>query len=139
MSDRKRTFVDRCIVGEATLDQLEDAEEQWHEGDDPRSLHEFLGLTWREYQKSAAGEGGLRGAIARKIARKTGGPVSGYTSQSLSTRDEAKHVVLVGKAMHEFATREEAIAFAREQVLAGVPIASIRHYIRQPLEVSVGI
>jgi hypothetical protein len=46
MSD---TFVDRALQGRATLDDIDDFVDAWHEGDDPRELHEFLGLTWDEY------------------------------------------------------------------------------------------
>jgi hypothetical protein len=39
----------------------------------------------------------------------------------------------------EFETREQAVAFARSQVLTGVPVSDIAYYTRQPLEISVGI
>lgn len=39
----------------------------------------------------------------------------------------------------EFESREQAVAFARSQVLTGVPVSDIAYYTRQPLEISVGI
>jgi hypothetical protein len=47
MSDA--TFVDECLRGEATLDEIDDYIDLWNESDDPRELHEFLGLDWDEY------------------------------------------------------------------------------------------
>ena len=47
MSDH--TFVEQCLEGTATLDEIDDFVEAWHEGDDPRDLHDYLGLTWEEY------------------------------------------------------------------------------------------
>jgi hypothetical protein len=45
----KATFVDRCLHGEATLDDIDDYIDIWSESGDPRELHEFLGLDWDEY------------------------------------------------------------------------------------------
>lgn len=32
-----------------TSDEWDNLVEEWHTGEDPRELHEFLGLTWEEY------------------------------------------------------------------------------------------
>jgi len=45
----EQTFVDQCLEGLATLDEVDDFVEAWHEGEDARDLHEYLGLTWDEY------------------------------------------------------------------------------------------
>lgn len=43
------TFVAQALHGEATLDDIEDFVAAWHESDDSRELHEYLGMTWEEY------------------------------------------------------------------------------------------
>ena len=45
------TFVDLCLDGRATLDDIDDFVDRWHEAgdDEERELHEYLGLTWDEY------------------------------------------------------------------------------------------
>lgn len=30
---------------------IDDAVEAWHDSDDPRPLHEYLGMTWEEYKQ----------------------------------------------------------------------------------------
>jgi hypothetical protein len=57
------TFVDRCLRGEATLEDIEDFVETWHKGDDPRELHDYLGLTWDEYALSVERPNALRFVI----------------------------------------------------------------------------
>jgi hypothetical protein len=49
MSSLRRTFTDRCLGGEALVEDIDDAIEQWHAGDARCSLPEFLGLTEAEY------------------------------------------------------------------------------------------
>jgi hypothetical protein len=41
--------VDDLLAGRATLEDVEDYVDRWHESDDHRELHEFLGLDWDEY------------------------------------------------------------------------------------------
>jgi hypothetical protein len=54
------TFVEQCLKGNATLDDIEDFVEAWHTSDDPRELHEYLGLTWDEYALSVERPQALR-------------------------------------------------------------------------------
>ena len=49
MSDKQATFVEACLSGDAGLADIDSFVERWHLGDDPRPLHEFLGLTAEEY------------------------------------------------------------------------------------------
>jgi hypothetical protein len=49
MSDRSRSFVERCLAGEAFANEIDACVESWHEGNDPRPLDEFLGFTQDEY------------------------------------------------------------------------------------------
>ena len=46
---KARTFIEQCISGEALTDDVEEFVERWHAGTDPRELHEYLGMSWREY------------------------------------------------------------------------------------------
>jgi len=45
------SFIERCISGDAFLDEIDDYVDIWH--DDSTSedveLHEYLGMTWQEY------------------------------------------------------------------------------------------
>lgn len=45
------TFVEQCLEGRATLEDIDDFVDRWHESDEgeERELHEYLGLTWDEY------------------------------------------------------------------------------------------
>ena len=50
MSDHpKDTFVCKCARGEVLLDEVDDFVDRWHEGEQEEDLHEFLGMTRREY------------------------------------------------------------------------------------------
>lgn len=42
-------FIQACLDGEATIFEIEDYIEYWHENDIDMSLREFLGLTEYEY------------------------------------------------------------------------------------------
>ncbi|MGE5595566.1 MAG: hypothetical protein ACM3S1_05965 [Hyphomicrobiales bacterium] len=44
-----RTFVDLCLAGEVDTDEIELFIRDWHEGQDTRSLAEFLGFSDEEY------------------------------------------------------------------------------------------
>jgi hypothetical protein len=52
MSEGGKTFVDKCLSGEALLDDIDDYIDRWHEGDgDPdASLSSYLGFTDEEYK-----------------------------------------------------------------------------------------
>jgi hypothetical protein len=43
------TFLERCIFGNARLEDIDDEVDLWHTGVSPLELHEFLGMTWEEY------------------------------------------------------------------------------------------
>lgn len=42
-------FVQSCLNGDAFLDEIDDFIDQWHDSDSEEPLHEYLGLTEREY------------------------------------------------------------------------------------------
>ena len=52
MSRGEKTFVEKCLGGEALLDDIDDYIDRWHEGEgDPdASLAAFLGFTDEEYK-----------------------------------------------------------------------------------------
>lgn len=43
------TFMDEYLAGRATAGEVDDWVDRWHDGDDDRELHAYLGLTWPEY------------------------------------------------------------------------------------------
>jgi hypothetical protein len=49
MSDTSPTFVDLCLSGQATVDDIDDSVSRWHDASDSRPLHTFLGLSEDEY------------------------------------------------------------------------------------------
>jgi len=49
MTVPQETFVDLCIKGKVSISDIDDFVDRWHDGNDPHTLHEFLGLTEGEY------------------------------------------------------------------------------------------
>jgi len=43
-------FITNCINGDAMMDEVNDFIDQWHAGEYDLSLHEFLGMTKKEYE-----------------------------------------------------------------------------------------
>jgi hypothetical protein len=43
------SFIDRCLRGEALLEEIDDYVDAWHEGDSDKELHAYLGMTQKEY------------------------------------------------------------------------------------------
>jgi hypothetical protein len=109
-------------------------------------------LAFDKLKQAFTGAGGKVGKPGRRakprdkvIDRKIGRRASDRAAARIQSvlKDMPKHVVVMhmtsGIDTNEFATREQAVAFARSQLLAGVPVSSIGYYTRQPLEISVGI
>ena len=44
-----RTFIDLCLRGEASVLEIDDFVDRWHDGQDPRELRDFLGMSRNEY------------------------------------------------------------------------------------------
>jgi hypothetical protein len=45
-------FIDKFIAGQADIDEVDDAIDEWHSGEGVNlELHEYLGLTVREYSR----------------------------------------------------------------------------------------
>ncbi len=42
-------FITRCVNGDSLLSEIDDYIDIWHNGDSDLSLHEFLGMTPKEY------------------------------------------------------------------------------------------
>ena len=49
MSEAFAGFVDLCVKGEASPEEIDDYVDRWHEQPSKKELHEFLGMTWDEY------------------------------------------------------------------------------------------
>jgi hypothetical protein len=82
-----------------------------------------------------------RPKIDRRIGRRASDRAAARVQSVL--KEMPKHIVVMHLDNNidtsEFATREQAVAFARNQVLSGTQVANIAYYVRQPLEISVGI
>lgn len=46
-----KSFIDKCISGDAFLDEVDDYIDNWHDNNTSADLelHEYLGMTWQEY------------------------------------------------------------------------------------------
>jgi hypothetical protein len=44
-----KTFLELCVEGVEQPSNIDDYVHMWHDGDDPREIYEFLGLSWSEY------------------------------------------------------------------------------------------
>jgi hypothetical protein len=44
-----KTFIERCLNGEADLSDIDKYIENWHRTPDSISLHEYLGMSFEEY------------------------------------------------------------------------------------------
>lgn len=44
-----RTFMDRYLAGEVTVDAIDDCVDAWHHSDTSLVLHEYLGFTREEW------------------------------------------------------------------------------------------
>ena len=47
----QQTFIDKCLSGDAFLDEIDDYIDAWHDEatSDEIELHTYLGMTWEEY------------------------------------------------------------------------------------------
>jgi hypothetical protein len=43
------SFIDRCVAGKSSLEEIDDYIDIWHKSDIAISLHEFLGFSEEEY------------------------------------------------------------------------------------------
>ena len=42
-------FIQKCLTGDASIKDIDDYIDNWHQRDSDLSLHEFLGMTRNEY------------------------------------------------------------------------------------------
>ncbi|MCA8917631.1 MAG: hypothetical protein KDB32_00940 [Planctomycetes bacterium] len=91
------------------------------------------------------GKPGRRKGSRKHVERRYGRRASdvAYAKINKTLKGMPKHVVIMHVKGNidtsEFHTKEQAVAFARSQVLAGIPVSDLSYYTRQPLEISVGI
>ncbi|MFC5668189.1 hypothetical protein ACFP3U_35150 [Kitasatospora misakiensis] len=58
------SFVEAALSGRASLDDLDDFVDAWHDGDSDLPLHEYLGMTWDEYRTCTERPESLRYILA---------------------------------------------------------------------------
>lgn len=44
------SFIEKCISGQALLDEIDYYIDQWHTGNSDLPLHTYLGMSWEEYK-----------------------------------------------------------------------------------------
>ena len=49
MSNTMKDFITLCLAGEVDVSEIDDFIERWHNSDDPRELHDYLGMSTDEY------------------------------------------------------------------------------------------
>ncbi len=49
-------FIEDCISGDALLSEIDDYIDKWHDGNSKLPLHDFLGMTLKEYTAFVADE-----------------------------------------------------------------------------------
>lgn len=78
---------------------------------------------------------------SRRVGRRAADRKAARTTATLKGMPEHVVIVRTGDAVetNEFNTRNQAEAYAKSQVHAGVPVSDISYYLRQALEISVGI
>ena len=93
------TFIDKCITGDAFLDEVDDYIDAWHDTDIPEDieLHEYLGMTWKEYSLWVTNPS-ILGVIVD--ARRKGSSLEDLPSQEVkalaaraSSQEEAQRVM----------------------------------------------
>lgn len=42
-------FIERCIKGQVLLEEIDDFIDEWHEGNSSEPLHQYLGMSKKEY------------------------------------------------------------------------------------------
>jgi hypothetical protein len=72
MSEKPQRFVDRCLSGDAYLDEIEDYVELWHSTETDEDVWTFLGLTRDEYALWVERPSSLRYVL---FARRFGAPL----------------------------------------------------------------
>ena len=81
------SFVQKCIRGEALLEDIDDFVEAWHSNDSAVPLHKFLGMTKPEYSLWVADPGVLPFIItAHKLKRDVGDLLEGVGELSMAAR-----------------------------------------------------
>lgn len=60
------SFVDRVLRGEINLEEIDDAIDAWHTTETGVPLHEYLGLTFEEYQVFVVQPSMLQGIVATR-------------------------------------------------------------------------
>lgn len=79
--------------------------------------------------------------IDRRIGRRAADINAARTRATLQAMP--KHVVIISREgdleTSDFATREQAVAYTRSKLQAGIAVSNISYYQRQPLEISVGV
>lgn len=124
MSKRKPTFMDLCLSGKASADDLPEFVQAWHEGKGDQPLHDFLGMTEVDYTRTNHSDAAVDAIVEAKRAaraRPGRGKLVRIRKTAKAPRLPASlasmHVVVFrkGKAVHsaEFDSHEAAQAFVR--------------------------
>lgn len=81
------SFIEKCVLGEALLEEIDDFVGAWHSNDSALPLHEFLGMTKSEYSLWVADPDVLPLIItARKLKRNVADLLEGTGELSMAAR-----------------------------------------------------
>jgi len=62
-SSALNAFIQKCLSGEATLDQIDDYIDEWHDSQSNETLASFLGMTEAEYALWVKNPGALQSIV----------------------------------------------------------------------------
>jgi hypothetical protein len=81
------SFIEKCVHGEALLEDIDNFVEAWHSSNSTVSLHKFLGMTKSEYSLWVADPNVLPYIItAHKLNQNVGDLLEGATELSIAAR-----------------------------------------------------
>jgi len=62
------SFIEKCINDDASLGEIDDYIDEWHDSDSANALelHEFLGMSWEEYSLWAVNPSLLEEIVNKK-------------------------------------------------------------------------
>lgn len=112
MSDQnvRATFMDALLAGDALPQDADDWVDAWHDsGDEAGALHEYLGMSWEEYQLFVERPESLRFTLA---ARRAHAPLQKVLASAQATgaaarTAEAEHAESVLKWLIETGRAEQ--------------------------------
>lgn len=98
------SFIEKCVRGDALLEEIDEFVEKWHSSDSALPLHKFLGMTKSEYSLWVADPAVLPFIVtAHKTGQDVGELLNGTQEVQMAARADGpeKAKKLLGWLKHE--------------------------------------